>query len=233
MEPSDLKVLVGCETSGIVRQAFNALGFDAWSCDILPSDDQTNKHIQDDIRNALKMDSWDLICIMHPPCTRLCVSGARWLHELAPSAAAQGKTLEDIWNDLEEGCKLFADCWNADAPCIAVENPIMHYHAKDRIEKYSNRPFPRKANQIIHPWHFATNDNQDDNQKKQTCFWLHNLPALERTGTLDGTTARDDVHKAAPSAERWKIRSKFFPRVAEQMAAQWGLAALQQKGSVI
>ncbi len=233
MQPSDLKVLVGCETSGIVRQAFNRLGFDAWSCDILPSDDQTNKHIQDDIRNALTMDSWDLICIMHPPCTRLCNSGVKWLRILSNKAKAENKTLEDVWNDLDEGCKLFSDCWNADAPCIAVENPVMHKHAKTLIQKYSDREFSWNASQIIHPWHFATDDHQDDNQKKQTCFWLHNLPALERTGTLDGTTARDDVHKAAPSKDRWKIRSKFFPRVAEQMAAQWGLAALQQKGSAI
>ena len=68
------KILIGCETSGTVREAFLKLGFDAWSCDVLPSDIPTNKHIQDDIRNVLECDDWDLLMVAHPPCTRLCLS---------------------------------------------------------------------------------------------------------------------------------------------------------------
>lgn len=74
------RVLIGCETSGEVRRAFAAKGFDAWSCDILPADDRSNKHIQGDIRDILN-DGWDLIAVFHPPCTRLCNSGVRWLNE--------------------------------------------------------------------------------------------------------------------------------------------------------
>ena len=74
-----MRILIGCETSGTVRNAFLEKGHDAWSCDILPADDHTNRHIQDDIRNVLKMEAWDLMMVAHPPCTRLCNSGVRWL----------------------------------------------------------------------------------------------------------------------------------------------------------
>ena len=87
---NEFKVLIGCETSGTVRDAFARLGFDAWSCDILPSDQPSNRHIQDDIRNVLEMDDWDLCMVAHPPCTRLCNSGVRWL-----SKPPQGKTVQD------------------------------------------------------------------------------------------------------------------------------------------
>ena len=84
-----MKVLIGCETSGIVRDAFLNQGHDAWSCDVLSSDTPTNRHIQDDVRNVLDMEKWDLLMVAHPPCTRLCNSGVRWLHKAPP-----GKTLE-------------------------------------------------------------------------------------------------------------------------------------------
>lgn len=73
------KVLIACEFSGIVRNAFSELGFDAWSCDLLPSLDGSNKHIQDDIRYVMNADNWELMMVAHPPCTRLCNSGVRWL----------------------------------------------------------------------------------------------------------------------------------------------------------
>ena len=216
------KVLVGCETSGIVREAFLAEGYDTWSCDILPADTPTNRHIQDDIRNVITMEQWDLVFIGHPPCTRLCNSGVQWLHRVPPADAKKGKTLNDMWRELDEGTELFSDLWNADVPCLALENPIMHKYAKERITKISKRPFPWKANQTVQPWHFATDPDSADNAKKQTCFWTRNLPNLEKTGTLDGSTARADVHNAAPSADRWKIRSKFYPALAAAMAQQWG-----------
>jgi hypothetical protein len=95
-------VLIGCETSGTVRGAFQRLGYDVWSCDLLPSDDKTNRHIQDDVRNVMASQHWDLICIMHPPCTRLCNSGVRWLSKPPPN-----KTLDDMQNELREGAELF------------------------------------------------------------------------------------------------------------------------------
>ena len=76
-----VRVLVGCETSGVVRRAFDALGFDAWSCDLLAAEDGSNRHMLGDVRDVLAEEGpWDVLCVMHPPCTRLCNSGVRWLH---------------------------------------------------------------------------------------------------------------------------------------------------------
>tara|TARA_R110002020_G_scaffold325127_2_gene540758 strand:- start:1789 stop:2424 length:636 start_codon:yes stop_codon:yes gene_type:complete len=206
-----MKVLIGCETSGIVRNAFIEQGHDAWSCDVLPSDDQTNRHIQDDVLNVLKSDNWDMLMVAHPPCTRLCNSGVRWLHKAPPN-----KTLSQMWDELEKGAKLFSSLLNADVPRVAVENPVMHKHAKQRIENY--QPF----SQSIQPWQFANDDDSDDNVKKRTCLWLKNLPKLIPTGNVNGSTARDECHKVPPSKDRWKIRSKFYHGIARAMAIQWG-----------
>ena len=216
----DIKVLVACETSGTVRDAFYWAGFDAWSCDILPSDTPTNRHMQMDVREALKADSWDLLIVAHPPCTRLCNSGVRWLHKAPPN-----RTLESMWQELDEGAALFSDCLNASVPLIAVENPVMHKYAKARIRNF----YPHT--QSVQPWEFAQHIDDEDNQKKRTCLWLKNLPKLERTGTLTAATARDDIHKAPPSADRWKIRSKFHQGIAQAMATQWGQAALNHLNS--
>lgn len=207
-----LKILIGCETSGIVRDAFNAAGHDAWSCDILPSDTATNRHIMGDVRDVMAMDDWDMLAVMHPPCTRLCNSGVRWLTTPPP-----GKTLEQMWRGLDEGAALFSAVWNVKhIPMVAVENPVMHKHAKARIENF------QQFAQTVQPWQFGTDEHGEDNEKKRTCLWLRNLPLLTATGSLDGTTARDSVHKASPGAGRWKARSKFFPGIASAMADQWG-----------
>lgn len=211
---SDLKVLVGCETSGIVRDAFLALGHDAWSCDLLPADTPTDRHIVGDVRDVMQGD-WD-VAVMHPPCTRLTNSGARWLHTPPP-----GRTLDQMWAELEDGAALFSDVWNVPhIPCVAVENPVMHKHAKARIRNF------QPPAQSVQPWQFATDEAGPDNERKRTCLWLRNLPPLTYTGTLDGTTARDSVHKASPGADRWKLRSKFFPGIAAAMADQWGRHAM-------
>jgi len=206
-----MKVLIGCETSGIVREAFLNKGHETWSCDILPADDRSNRHIQDDILNVLKMDCWDMLIVAHPPCTRLCNSGVRWLHKAPPN-----KTLEQMWNELDKGCHLFSEILNADIPMIAVENPVMHKHAKQRIKNYQH------FSQSVQPWQFAKNESSDDNVKKRTCLWLKNLDKLKPTGLVDGSTARDECHKLPPSKDRWKIRSKFYNGIAEAMASQWG-----------
>ena len=207
---NQLKILIACETSGIVRDAFLAKGHDVWSCDVLPSDNPTNRHIQDDVRNVLNMESWDQLIVCHPPCTRLCNSGVRWLHKAPP-----GKTVSEMWEELDAGAELFSDLWNADVPQIAVENPVMHKHAKERIRNF--KPFA----QSVQPWQFANHESSSDNVKKRTCFWLKNLPNLKPTGLLDGSTARDECHKAPPSKNRWKIRSKFYRGIASAMADQW------------
>jgi hypothetical protein len=121
-----------------------------------------------------------------------------------------------MWDELEAGAALFSDCWNTSIPMVAVENPVMHKHAKARIRNY--QPF----SQSIQPWQFGDDPEGPDNEKKRTCLWLRGLPNLVPTGTLDGTTARDSVHKASPGADRWKERSRFFPGIAKAMADQWG-----------
>lgn len=205
------RVLIGCETSGEVRRAFAALGYDAWSCDILPSDDRSNKHITGDIRDILN-DGWDLIAVFHPPCTRLCNSGVRWLHTPPP-----GRTLGEMWAELDEGAALFSAVWNADCPRVAVENPVMHKYAKERIRNYE------PAAQHVQPWWFG------EPAFKSTGLYLRGLPALVPTDKLTppakGTPehkAWSFVHMATPGAERWKLRSKTFPGIARAMAEQWG-----------
>ncbi|PPQ39362.1 hypothetical protein [Rhodoblastus acidophilus] len=201
-----LRVLIGCETSGIVRRAFAARGHDVWSVDIRPSEDRSNRHIVGDVRDYLS-DGWDLLAVMHPPCTRLCNSGVRWL-----SVPPPGRTREEMWRELEEGAALFSDCWNAPIPRIAVENPVMHRHAKGLIRNYE--PFA----QSVQPWQFGHPET------KRTCFWLKGLPPLTPTNVVDGRLAR--VHRMPPGPDRWRERSRFFTGIAEAMADQWGAAAL-------
>jgi len=206
-----LRVLIGCETSGVVRRAFDALGHDVWSCDLLPADDRSNRHMICDIRDVL-FDGWDLLAVMHPPCTRLCNSGVRWLHAPPP-----GKTREDMWAELDSGAALFSDCWTAPIPRIAIENPVMHQYAKERIRDY------RKPAQTVQPWWFG------DEAFKATSFYLRNLPSLIATNRLTppkpGTAEHkrwSRVHRAAPGRDRWKIRSTTYPGIANAMAVQWG-----------
>jgi hypothetical protein len=226
-----VKVLIGCEYSGTVRDAFAALGHDAWSCDLLPDVAGSNHHIRDDIRTVMHW-GWDLMFVAHPPCTRLCNSGVRWLtgeknpkkvpsHSEAEQAEYLSLAGDDVaqrrwlWRKLDEGADLFSACLEAPIAHIAVENPLMHKYAKARVRNY------READQTFQPWEYGTDELGPDNEKKRTALWLRNLPALIPTGSLDGSTARDSVHKASPGADRGHIRSLFFPGVAAAMARQW------------
>lgn len=211
-----LKVLIGCETSGVVRRAFEALGHDVWSCDLLPADDRSNRHMICDIRDVL-FDGWDLLAVMHPPCTRLCNSGVRWLKVPPP-----GRTLEDMWAELDAGAALFSACWNAPIDRIAIENPVMHRYAKERIQHY------RQPAQTVQPWHFG------EPAFKATSFYLRGLHPLVATNRLAPPKRDTDehkrwsrVHRASPGADRWKIRSKTYDGIAGAMAAQWGGYALE------
>lgn len=200
-DPDSVRVLVACEFSGIVRREFSANGFDAWSCDLLPSEDGSPKHIIGDVRSILD-DGWDVL-IAHPPCTRLCNSGVRWL-KVPPT----GRSLEDMWAELDEGAALFSDCWNAPIPHVAVENPVMHKYAKTRITNYA------EPAQSVQPWQFGHGET------KRTCLWLRDLPPLQPTDIVEGREAR--VHRMPPGPDRWKERSRFFPGIAAAMAQQWG-----------
>ena len=209
------RVLIACEFSGTVRRAFTELGFDAWSCDLLAAEDRSNRHITGDVREVLGW-GWDMLIVAHPPCTRLCNSGVRWLTTPPP-----GKTSEQMWAELDEGAALFSDLWNAPIPRVACENPVMHRYAKERIVNFS------PAAQSVQPWQFG------DWESKRTCLWLRGLPALAAPyQTLDvardglglpaGAMPAERVHRMPPGADRAKERSRFFPGIAAAMAAQWG-----------
>ena len=197
-----MRVLVACEYSGTVRNAFLARGHDAWSCDLLPSEDGSNRHITGDAREILN-DGWDLLMVAHPPCTRLCNSGVRWLSKPPP-----GRTAEDMHRELREGADLFSAFWNASIERICVENPVMHKHAKALIVNY------REFSQSIQPWQFGHGET------KRTCFWLKNLPLLQPTDVVPGREQR--VFRMPPGPQRWKERSRFYPGIAKAMAEQWG-----------
>lgn len=189
-----MRVLVACEYSGAVRRAFRERGHDAWSCDLLPADDGSEHHYQDDVRNVLGRGKpwaelpWDLM-IAHPPCTHLAVSGARWFKE---KQAEQAEALEFVRFLLDVPVER-----------IALENPISIISSRIR-----------KPDQIIQPWQFGHGET------KATCLWLKNLPPLVPTKVVEGREAR--VHKMPPSPDRWKKRSETYRGVAEAMASQWG-----------
>jgi hypothetical protein len=197
-----MRVLIACEFSGVVRRAFARRGHDAWSVDLLPAEDGSNKHIVGDARDYLD-DGWDLLAVFHPPCTRLCKSGLRWLH-----APPKGKTLDQMWRDLDEAAALFSAFWNAPIPRICVENPLMHRHAKARIRNY------RPPVQTIHPWQFGHPET------KATCLWLNGLMPLRPTQIVEGRRAR--VHRMPEGPNRWRERSRTYAGIAEAMAGQWG-----------
>ena len=156
-----MKILVACEYSGIVRDAFIKRGHDALSCDILPTE-SPGPHYQGDVRDLLT-ESWGMI-IAHPPCTRLANSGVRWLHE------------RDLWADLDEACEFFKLFLNHPCPRIVIENPIPHKYALERIGK--------KYSQIIQPWQFGHGET------KAICLWLKGVDPLEPASIVSGREQR-------------------------------------------
>ncbi|WP_435167888.1 hypothetical protein [Falsirhodobacter sp. 1013] len=207
-----MRILIGCETSGTMRRAFAARGHEVWSCDLLPADDGSNHHIMGDVRDHLN-DGWDMLVVAHPPCTRLCNTGVRWL-----SAPPRGRTLKEMWAELAEAADLFAACWRAPVPRIAVENPVMHKHAKALMPADLPRP------QIVQPWWFG------EPYFKATGFYLRGLPQRAPTNRLTPPRKAEDsvrhaawskIHRASPGPDRWKLRSATFPGVAAACAEQW------------
>ena len=126
-----------------------------------------------------------------------------------------------MWNELEEGADLFSACWNAPIERICVENPVMHKHAKARIKNF------RPAAQTVQPWWFG------DPAFKATGLYLRNLPKLRPTKRLtpppqhtEEHKAWSSIHRASPGPDRWKVRSRTFPGLAQAMADQWGCLEL-------
>lgn len=193
-----MRVIVACEFSGIVREAFKKKGHDAWSCDLL-STEILGKHIKHDILDIIYQNereinfkdvphSFDLM-IAHPPCTHLAVSGARWFKQRQ--------------KEQKEAIEFFMSLVNAPIDKICIENPISIMSTKYR-----------KPDQIVQPWMFGHGET------KSTCLWLKNLPKLIPTKIVSGREGR--VWKEPPSKNRWKKRSRTYTGIAEAMGKQWG-----------
>lgn len=201
-----MRVLIACEFSGVVREAFNAYsGVHAISCDLLPPEDErTDYHYQGDVRDIIH-GGWDLM-IAHPECTFLCVSGLHWNKRIPGRAKKTEEALEFV--------RLLMD---APIPRIAIENPIGCISTKIR-----------KPENIVQPYHFG------DDASKSTCLWLKNLPPLIVPPEEEwypprivngkkrwGNQTDSGQNKLTPSDTRWMERSRTYPGIAKAMAEQW------------
>lgn len=192
-----MRVLVACEYSGVVRDAFIRLGHDAYSCDLLPTD-VPGPHFEGDVLPLLGL-GWDLM-IAHPPCTYMARSGMRWLKDQPPlkSGKPVGAERRAL---LAEAQEFFMTLLNAPIPRVCVENP----------ESFL---IPVPATQYVQPWQFG------HPEVKKTGLWLRNLPPLSPTDIVEGREAR--IHKMPPGPGRWKERSRTYEGIAAAMAQQWG-----------
>lgn len=202
-----MKILIACEFSGIVREAFAAHSHDAWSCDLLDTEKKGN-HIIGDVSNILN-DGWDMM-IAHPPCTFLCVTSNKWMGERYRNRFPNRQKQRD------NAITFFMELIDANIPKICIENPVgimsTHY---------------QKPNQYIQPYQFG------HPQSKKTGLWLKNLPLLKPTNKVSqeerivfksGNTMSKwylDAAKLSPQ-ERLKKRSTTFQGIADAMADQWG-----------
>jgi len=209
-----VKILIACEFSGTVREAFKRLGggYDIWSCDTEPTD-IPGQHYQGDVMNIIH-DGWDMM-IAFPPCTHLAVSGARHFEQKRKDGRQQ------------QGIDFFMQMINAPIPKIAVENPIGIMSS-----------IYRKPNQIIQPYHFG------HEASKATCLWLKNLPLLKHNNVVSkGDVFISSTGKKYPAwshdvadvngkkigyntPEIKKIRNTTFQGIADAMATQWGINEL-------
>jgi hypothetical protein len=202
-----MKVLIACEYSGRVRNAFMALGHDVLSADFEPAEDNSPYHYQGDCFDLINGQHFDLM-IAHPPCTYLSVSGMHW----TTRGLRDPKLTEDALDFVRR---------LMDAPIakIAIENPVSVISSRIR-----------KPDQIVHPYMFG------DNASKKTCFWIKGLPPLRPTNFVEprlvycGSVARprwgnqcdSGQNKLGPSNDRWKERSRTYQGIATAMAEQWG-----------
>lgn len=200
------KVLVACEFSGIVREAFRRNGYDAWSCDILDSEDNSPYHIKGDVSSILG-DGWDAM-VAHPPCTYLTVAGARWFYHpddkhLPVDERRPHPRYPDRRQQQEDALDFVRMFMNAPIKHIAIENPISVISTRIR-----------KPDQIVQPWMFGHGET------KQTCLWLKNLPHLKPTNIVEGREGK--IHMMPPGPERWRERSRTFTGIGDAMGKQWG-----------
>lgn len=204
-----MKVLVACEFSGIVRDAFAAKGHDAWSCDLLPSEGRWDKHYQCDVLEILDA-GWDLL-IGHPPCTYITISANKWNKE-QPETKSGALVGYSRMKARIKAMNFFIDLFYCNVEKVCIENPI----------GIMSSAF-RKPDQVLQPWMFGHGET------KATCLWLKNLPQLvwEKEDNLfaqkTAVNGREQrLHRLPQSKDRAKIRSITFPGIAEAMAEQWG-----------
>jgi hypothetical protein len=205
-----LNVLIGCEFSGTVREAFRALGHNAYSCDLLPDDNDSVYHMEWDVLDAITDWQWDII-ILHPPCTALAVSGNR--HYGTGMLKYQERLDAVRWTQ---------ELWETAIEYsghVALENPV------GVLPRLSSLPKPS----YIQPYQFG------HKEQKKTGLTLHNLPALETTDDVYEEMMkltiqeRQRIHYLPPSKDRWKIRSTTYTGVAEAMALQWSAYVEEQR----
>ena len=205
-----MRVLVACEFSGVVREAFRARGHDAFSCDLLPCELGPQWHFHNDVRCLLDpREFWDLM-IAHPPCTYLSRAGYSWVNK--PDSATLPLKGKPRLAAMKDAARFFMALLNAPIARICVENPRPIIHAG--LPPYT---------QVIQPWQFGHGET------KATCLWLKNLPPLIPThmkGDLfaepEPTGREQRLHKLSPGPDRAKERSRTFPGIAKAMAEQWG-----------
>jgi hypothetical protein len=194
-----MRVLVSCEYSGRIRTAYRDHGIDAWSCDLLPCDDNSKFHIQGNVLDILK-DGWDLM-VAHPPCTHLAISGARWFKD---------KTVEQ-----GEAIKFVLNLFYCPIPKVAIENPI-------GILGTCWLP----PNQIVHPWMFGDFESKATcwwlkGLPPLKPVYLNPAECAKAKGFPEYLKPLTSVHDAGESPDRWKLRSKTFMGMAKAIATQW------------
>jgi len=202
-----VRVLIACEFSGVVRDAFLRHGHDVWSCDLLPTE-VDGPHIQGDVLSVVwREPGWDLM-IAHPPCTYLSRAGARWWGDVRREQLAQ------------EAANFVRVLWSAPIPRVAIENPV------GRLNQWWRYP-----DQTIEPWHFG------ETYTKRTCLWLRGLPPLLPTRlqlpTGSWLPSNTSGFRRGQKSQRGVVQggrdaSRTFPGIAEAMADQWGSLSWEQ-----
>ena len=215
-----MKVLIGCEESQTICQAFRDLGHEAYSCDIRPTRGKHPEwHIQGDVLELLGLipttkfwnsypyghnpRSW-VLGIFHPTCKCLCNSGVRWLTD------PDGTRNEPRWKEMIEAATFFKKLLYCQIPRVVIENPVMHQYAREEVGV--------NWGQLIQPYEFG-NPNT-----KATGLWLKNVPALklDPEKLVPKEKRIDTIHRMAPSETRSRDRAVTFPEIATAMAEQWG-----------
>ena len=197
-----MRVLIACEYSGTVRDAFIALGHYAMSCDMLPTD-APGPHHTGDVRELLK-ERWDIL-IAFPPCTYLCSSGMHW----TVRGLRDPKLTEDALDFVRA-------LLGADVPYIALENPVGAISTRIR-----------KPDCIIHPWQFGHPESKTTCLwlKNLPALTPTNVLQKPASGRWENQCANGSQNKLGPSPDRWKLRSKTYQGIAEAMASQWSAFA--------